>query len=84
MGPTWASRMQCDGPAVPGTDRDVSPRAYARSVNILNFGPTAEPETMLGWARFAEGSGYDFAMISDHVVITPDVAEQYLSRSTTR
>ena len=28
-------------------------------------------------AQIAEAVGYDFAMISDHVAITPDVAAQY-------
>jgi probable F420-dependent oxidoreductase len=46
-------------------------------VNILNFGPGTDPSTLLGWARFAEDRGFQFAMISDHVAITPDVAEQY-------
>ncbi|QFG20740.1 TIGR03619 family F420-dependent LLM class oxidoreductase [Actinomadura sp. WMMB 499] len=46
-------------------------------VNILNFGPHATPEALAGWARFAEEAGFDFAMISDHVAVTPDVAEQY-------
>jgi probable F420-dependent oxidoreductase len=31
----------------------------------------------LGWARFAEDEGFGFAMISDHVAVTPDVAGQY-------
>ncbi|XVQ08728.1 TIGR03619 family F420-dependent LLM class oxidoreductase [Spirillospora sp. CA-255316] len=46
-------------------------------INILNFGPSATPETLAGWARFAEDEGFGFAMISDHVAVTPDVAEQY-------
>lgn len=46
-------------------------------VNILNFGEGADPTTLLGWARYAEDRGFAFAMISDHVVVTPDVAEQY-------
>ncbi len=46
-------------------------------VNILNFGPGASPSTLERWARLAEAFGYDFAMISDHVAITPDVAAQY-------
>src|SRR5437764_9279315 len=46
-------------------------------VNILNFGPGASPNTLERWARLAEAFGYDFAMISDHVAITPDVAAQY-------
>src|ERR687887_1438141 len=29
------------------------------------------------WAQTVEGLGYDLLMVSDHVVVTPDVAEQY-------
>lgn len=46
-------------------------------VNILNFGPDTDPQALLGWARFAEDRGFHFAMISDHIAITPDVAAQY-------
>jgi probable F420-dependent oxidoreductase len=46
-------------------------------LNILNFGPYTDPESLLGWARFGEENGFDFALTSDHVTVTPDVAEQY-------
>jgi probable F420-dependent oxidoreductase len=46
-------------------------------VNILNFGAHATPEAFAGWARFAEEAGFDFVMVSDHLAVTPDVAEQY-------
>jgi probable F420-dependent oxidoreductase len=46
-------------------------------VNILNFGRYATPENLLGWVRTAEQLGLEFAMISDHVAITRDVAEWY-------
>ena len=46
-------------------------------VNILNFGPGANPNTLERWARLAEALGYDFAMISDHVAVTPEIAAQY-------
>ncbi|MFI0421427.1 TIGR03619 family F420-dependent LLM class oxidoreductase [Spongiactinospora sp. 9N601] len=46
-------------------------------VNILNFGPGTDAGTLLGWARFAEDEGFHFAMISDHLAVTPDVAKQY-------
>ena len=46
-------------------------------VNILNFGPRANPETMLAWATFAEEKGFHLAMISDHVAVTPDVQGQF-------
>ncbi len=46
-------------------------------VNILNFGRGTNPTTLLRWARYAEERGFHFAMISDHVAVTPDIAEQY-------
>jgi probable F420-dependent oxidoreductase len=48
-------------------------------LNIPNFGPTATPEDLRGWARFAEESGFALAMMSDHVAPTPDVAAVYPS-----
>ncbi|WP_240519709.1 TIGR03619 family F420-dependent LLM class oxidoreductase [Amycolatopsis antarctica] len=44
---------------------------------IVNFGDGTDPSTLLGWARYAEDRGFGFAMTSDHVAVTPDVAEQY-------
>jgi probable F420-dependent oxidoreductase len=46
-------------------------------VNILNFGPGATPDAFLGWARVSESLGFDSIMISDHVAITPSVAQRY-------
>jgi probable F420-dependent oxidoreductase len=46
-------------------------------VNILNFGPGANPDDLLRWARIAEDLGYDSVMISDHVAITPSVGQRY-------
>ncbi|MER6831340.1 LLM class flavin-dependent oxidoreductase [Streptosporangium sp. NPDC000563] len=46
-------------------------------VNVLNFGPGTDPGVLRGWARTVEGLGFDLLMVSDHVAITPDVAEQY-------
>ncbi|MCH6163976.1 TIGR03619 family F420-dependent LLM class oxidoreductase [Streptomyces marispadix] len=46
-------------------------------VNILNFGTGTGPSTLLRWARYAEERGFGFAMISDHIAVTPEVAEQY-------
>jgi alkanesulfonate monooxygenase SsuD/methylene tetrahydromethanopterin reductase-like flavin-dependent oxidoreductase (luciferase family) len=46
-------------------------------VNVPNFGPGTDPGVLRDWARTVEGLGYDLLMVSDHVVITPDVAEQY-------
>lgn len=46
-------------------------------VNVPNFGPTATPDNLLAWARFAEDAGFAVAMMSDHVAPTPDVAAIY-------
>jgi alkanesulfonate monooxygenase SsuD/methylene tetrahydromethanopterin reductase-like flavin-dependent oxidoreductase (luciferase family) len=46
-------------------------------VNVPNFGPGTNPARLRDWARVVEGLGYDLLMVSDHLVITPDVAEQY-------
>jgi probable F420-dependent oxidoreductase len=46
-------------------------------VNIPNFGPTATPQNLRDWIRFAEDSGFALAMMSDHVAPTPDVTAQY-------
>ncbi|MCZ0982726.1 LLM class flavin-dependent oxidoreductase [Streptomyces diastatochromogenes] len=46
-------------------------------VNILNFGPGADPGMLRSWAQTVEGLGYDLLMVSDHIAITPDVAERY-------
>lgn len=46
-------------------------------VNVPNFGPGTTPAVLREWARTVEGLGFDLLMMSDHVVVTPDVAEQY-------
>ncbi|MPZ49939.1 MAG: TIGR03619 family F420-dependent LLM class oxidoreductase [Dehalococcoidia bacterium] len=46
-------------------------------VNILNFGPGADPAALLGWAQTAEALGYHSVLISDHVAITPSVRPRY-------
>src|SRR2546423_7647358 len=46
-------------------------------VNVLNFGPGTNPDVLRRWAQTVEGLGFDLLMVSDHVAITPDVAEQY-------
>ncbi|MFE2163489.1 LLM class flavin-dependent oxidoreductase [Streptomyces sp. NPDC059447] len=46
-------------------------------VNVPNFGPGTDPGVLRDWARITEGLGYDLLMVSDHVVVTPDVAEWY-------
>ncbi|MGE7439715.1 LLM class flavin-dependent oxidoreductase [Kitasatospora sp. NPDC001175] len=46
-------------------------------VNLPNFGPGTDPGVLRDWARVTEGLGYGLLMVSDHVVVTPDVAERY-------
>lgn len=46
-------------------------------MNVPNFGPGTNPDVLRAWARTVEGLGFDLLMISDHVVVTPDVAKQY-------
>jgi probable F420-dependent oxidoreductase len=46
-------------------------------VNAPNFGPGTDPDILRRWALTAEGLGFDLLMVSDHVAVTPDVAEQY-------
>ncbi|MFB7285371.1 TIGR03619 family F420-dependent LLM class oxidoreductase [Actinacidiphila glaucinigra] len=46
-------------------------------VNVPNFGPGTDPGVLRDWARTVEGLGFDLLMVSDHVVVTHDVAEQY-------
>jgi alkanesulfonate monooxygenase SsuD/methylene tetrahydromethanopterin reductase-like flavin-dependent oxidoreductase (luciferase family) len=46
-------------------------------VSVPNFGPGTEPGVLRRWAQTVEGLGFDLLMISDHIVVTPDVAEQY-------
>jgi alkanesulfonate monooxygenase SsuD/methylene tetrahydromethanopterin reductase-like flavin-dependent oxidoreductase (luciferase family) len=46
-------------------------------VNVPNFGPGTDPGVLREWARIVEGLGFDLLMVSDHVAVTPDVAEQY-------
>ena len=46
-------------------------------MNVPNFGPGTSPEVLQRWALTVEGLGFDLLMVSDHVAVTPDVAEQY-------
>ncbi|MFI7543957.1 TIGR03619 family F420-dependent LLM class oxidoreductase [Actinoplanes sp. NPDC049599] len=46
-------------------------------VNVPNFGPESTYDALLGWARFAEDGGFDTFVVSDHVVLTPEVAAVY-------
>ncbi|MFD2026607.1 LLM class flavin-dependent oxidoreductase [Promicromonospora aerolata] len=46
-------------------------------VNVPNFGPGTDPGVLREWARVTEGLGFDLLMVSDHVAVTPDVAQRY-------
>ncbi|MGS2616812.1 LLM class flavin-dependent oxidoreductase [Micromonospora sp. LZ34] len=46
-------------------------------VNVPNFGPGTDPAVLREWARIVEGLGFDLLMVSDHVAVTPDVAQRY-------
>ena len=46
-------------------------------VNLINFGPSATPEVMRGWASLAETLGYHFLMTSDHIAVTADVQARF-------
>ncbi|MGE0388259.1 MAG: TIGR03619 family F420-dependent LLM class oxidoreductase [Gammaproteobacteria bacterium] len=46
-------------------------------INLLNFGPHALPENFERWAGFLDRGQFHFAMVSDHVAVTPQVQAQY-------
>ncbi|MCM0673682.1 LLM class flavin-dependent oxidoreductase [Micromonospora phytophila] len=46
-------------------------------VNVPNFAPGTDPEVLRQWAQTVEGLGFDLLMVSDHIAVTQDVAEQY-------
>jgi alkanesulfonate monooxygenase SsuD/methylene tetrahydromethanopterin reductase-like flavin-dependent oxidoreductase (luciferase family) len=46
-------------------------------VNVPNFGPGTDPGVLRRWAQTTEGLGFDLLMVSDHIAVTLDVAEQY-------
>jgi alkanesulfonate monooxygenase SsuD/methylene tetrahydromethanopterin reductase-like flavin-dependent oxidoreductase (luciferase family) len=46
-------------------------------VNVPNFGPGTGPGVLRRWAQTVEGLGFDLLMVSDHIAVTADVAEQY-------
>jgi hypothetical protein len=43
-------------------------------VNVPNYGPGADSGVLREWGRVVEGLGFDLLMLSNHVVVTPDVA----------
>ncbi len=46
-------------------------------VNLINFGPGANPESLSRTVRLVEAMGYHLIMSSDHIAITPDVSSRY-------
>jgi probable F420-dependent oxidoreductase len=46
-------------------------------VNLINFGPGANPQSLEGWVKVTEGLGFHALMTSDHVTTTADVNERY-------
>ncbi|HIE92580.1 MAG TPA: LLM class F420-dependent oxidoreductase, partial [Acidobacteria bacterium] len=42
-------------------------------VNLINFGPSASPDSLRRWARLTEALGYHLLMTSDHVTVTAAV-----------
>lgn len=46
-------------------------------MNVPNFGPGTGPSVLYRWAQTVEALGFDLLMVSDHIAVTPDVAEQY-------
>jgi probable F420-dependent oxidoreductase len=46
-------------------------------VNLINFGPSARPDSLARWAMLTETLGYHFLMTSDHLAPTPDVQARY-------
>jgi probable F420-dependent oxidoreductase len=46
-------------------------------VNLINFGPSASPDSLRSWAKLTEALGYHLLMTSDHVATTRDVQTRY-------
>ena len=46
-------------------------------VNVPNFGPGTNPDVLRRWALTVEGLGFVLLMMSDHIAVTPDVAQEY-------
>lgn len=46
-------------------------------MNLINFGPSASPDSLSRWAALGEALGYHFIMTSDHLAVTPDVQARY-------
>lgn len=46
-------------------------------VNLINFGPGANADSLRRTVEISETLGYHFVMTSDHIAVTSDVAERY-------
>jgi probable F420-dependent oxidoreductase len=46
-------------------------------INLINFGPSARPDVLMGWVELTERLGYHSLLTSDHIAITPDVSANY-------
>ena len=46
-------------------------------VNLINFGPGANVDSFRRTVEISETLGYHLVMTSDHIAVTPDVAERY-------
>ncbi len=46
-------------------------------VNLINFGPGADVDSFRRTVEISEALGYHLVMTSDHIAVTPDVAERY-------
>ena len=46
-------------------------------VNLINFGPGANPESLTRSVNLVEALGYHLIMSSDHIAVTPDVSARY-------
>jgi alkanesulfonate monooxygenase SsuD/methylene tetrahydromethanopterin reductase-like flavin-dependent oxidoreductase (luciferase family) len=46
-------------------------------VNVPNYGPGTDRGVLREWGRVVERLGFDLLMVSDHVVVTRDVAVRY-------
>lgn len=46
-------------------------------VNVPNFGPGTNPQSLDRWAKTIDDLGFDLLVLSDHVAVTDDVAAKY-------
>jgi hypothetical protein len=77
---SWDYNDSCPGTTttrVLGLQRPRRGWTVRIGVNVPNFGPGTDPGMLRSWAQTVEGLGFDLLMVSDHVAVTPDVAEQY-------